>query len=170
MERGHLTPVEIRPYGEGDRQLTLTLESDPHVVRHLGGPVGQEAAERVHANRLRGVAGGDLIYTISPGPGAEPIGVIGVWRSEWDSGPIHEIGVMVLPQYESRAFPVLAYQQLKPIALERGITEVHAFPAVTNKGSNLLLRRVGYRRLEDCDLDYEGRPLRCAHWVGDLRD
>jgi hypothetical protein len=26
----------------------------------------------------------------------------------------------------------------------------------------------GFRRVEDCDLDYEGRPLRCAHWVREL--
>jgi hypothetical protein len=76
----------------------------------------------------------------------------------------------VLPQFHSRAFAVRAYEKLKPLALERGITELHAFPSVTNKPSNLLLRKVGYGRLADCDLDYEGRPLRCAHWVTDLRD
>jgi RimJ/RimL family protein N-acetyltransferase len=169
VERGHLAPVEIRPYRESDRGLTLALEADPNVVGHLGGPVDEAAAERVHENRLAGVAGGDLIYTIIPETGAEPIGVIAIWRSEWQSRPIHEIGVMLLPQYQSRAFAFRAYEQLRPLARERGITELHAFPSVSNKGSNLLLRRVRYRRLEDCDLDYEGRPLRCAHWIGDLR-
>jgi hypothetical protein len=25
--------------------------------------------------------------------------------------------------------------------------------------------RLGFHRLADCELDYEGRPLRCTHWV-----
>jgi RimJ/RimL family protein N-acetyltransferase len=161
-------PVELRLYAESDRPLTLALESDPAVVGHLGGPVGPDAAARVHEHRIAAVAAGDLIYTIVPGGGSEPIGVIAIWRSDWDSRPIQEIGVMLLRRYQSRAFAARAYDRIKPIALDRGIAELHAFPAVTNKPSNLLLRRVGFRRLEDCDLDYEGRPLRCAHWVVDL--
>lgn len=165
MESRHMAPVEIRPYAQSDRGLTLALESDPAVVGHLGGPIDADAAVRVHENRIAAVAAGDLIYTIVPEGDSEPIGVIAIWRSAWDSQPIFEIGVMVLPQYQSRAFAFRAWELLKPRAMERGVTEIHAFPSVTNKPSNLMLRKVGFRRLADCDLDYEGRPLRCAHWV-----
>ena len=163
-----MAPVEIRPYAESDRELTLATESDPAVVGHLGGPVDSDTAARVHQKRIAAVAAGELIYTIVPAGDSEPIGIIAIWRSEWDSRPIFEIGVMLLPQYQSRAFAFRAYEQLKPRAVERGVTELHAFPSVTNKPSNLILRKVGFRRLDDCDLDYEGRPLRCAHWVLDL--
>ena len=163
-----MAPVKLRPYAHSDRPLTLALEADPAVIGHLGGPVDRDAAARVHEHRIAAAAAGDLMYTIVPDGGCEPIGVIAIWRSDWDSRPIHEIGVMLLRQYQSRAFAFRAWQKLKPIAVGRGITELHAFPSVANKPSNLILGKVGFRRLEDCDLDYEGRPLRCAHWILDL--
>jgi RimJ/RimL family protein N-acetyltransferase len=163
-----MAPVEIRPYAEGDRQLTLALESDPDVVGHLGGPVDQDAAERVHGNRIASVAAGDLIYTIVPDGGTDPVGVIAIWRSEWNSRPVYELGAMLLPRYQARGVAGRAFDLLLPLAVERGVTELHSFPGVTNGPSNAILRKLGFRRVEDCDLDYEGRPLRCAHWVRDL--
>jgi RimJ/RimL family protein N-acetyltransferase len=161
--------MELRLYAESDRWLTLALESDPAVVGHLGGPVDPEAAARVHENRIAGVAGGDLIYAIIPDGGSEPIGVIAIWRSEWDSQPVHELGAMLRPQYQARGVAGRAFDLLLPLAMDRGVTELHSFPGVRNGPSNAILRKLGFRRLEDCDLDYEGRPLRCAHWFRDLR-
>lgn len=161
--------MELRLYAESDRGLTLALESDPAVVGHLGGPVDLDAAARIHEKRIAEVAAGDLIYVIVPDGGAEPIGVVAIWRSEWDSRPVHELGAMLLPHYQARGVAGRAFDLLLPLALERGVTELHSFPSVTNGPSNAILRKLGFRRLEDCDLDYEGRPLRCAHWIRDLR-
>jgi RimJ/RimL family protein N-acetyltransferase len=163
-----MASMEIRPYGEADRQLTLALESDPDVVGHLGGPVDQDAAERVHAKRLASVASGDLIYTIVPDGGSEPVGIIAIWRSEWDARPVYELGAMLLPRYQARGVAGRAFELLLPLAVERGVSELHSFPGVSNRPSNAILRKLGFRRREDCDLDYEGRPLRCAHWVRHL--
>jgi RimJ/RimL family protein N-acetyltransferase len=163
-----MVPVEIRPYGEGDRQLTLALESDPDVMGHLGGTVDAADATRVHEGRMAAVANGDLFYTIVPDGGAEPAGIVAIWRSEWDSRPVHELGGMLLPRFHARGLMVRAVNMLLPIARDGGVTELHSFPGVTNRPSNAVLDKLGFRRLDDCDLDYEGRPLRCAHWVRDL--
>ena len=169
VELGHSGPVVLRLYAESDRRLTLALESDPAVVGHLGGPVDPDAAARVHERRIAGVAAGDLIYTIVPDVGADPIGIIAIWRSEWDGRPVHELGAMLLRKHQARGVAGRAFELLLPLALEQGVTELHAFPSVTNGPSNAIMRKLGgFRRLEDCDLDYEGRPLRCAHWVRDL--
>jgi RimJ/RimL family protein N-acetyltransferase len=161
--------IELRLYGENDRGLTVALESDPAVVGHLGGPVDEDAASRVHEGRMAGVARGDLIYTIVPDGGSDPIGVIAIWQSEWDGRPVHELGAMLLPQQQARGVAGRAFEQLLPLALERGVGELHAFPSVTNGPSNAIMRKLGgFRRVEDCDLDYEGRPLRCAHWIRNL--
>jgi RimJ/RimL family protein N-acetyltransferase len=163
--------MELRLYAESDRGLTLALESDPAVVGHLGGPVDADAAAGVHEKRIASVAAGDLIYTIIPDGRSEPVGVIAIWRSEWDGRPIHELGAMLLPQHQARGVAGRAFEQLLPLALERGVSELHAFPSVTNAPSNAIMRKLGgFRRVEDCDLDYEGRPLRCAHWVRDLTE
>ena len=159
--------MRLRPYAPEDRELTLRLESDPRVVGHLGGAGDEEHAERVHRRRLDEVAAGELIFTIVPAD--EPAGVIAIWRSEWESRPIHELGAMLLPDHQARGVAFEAFQQLLPYALDRGVGLLHAFPAVTNGPSNAILRKLGFTRAEDCDLDYEGRPLRCAHWLRDLR-
>jgi RimJ/RimL family protein N-acetyltransferase len=162
--------MELRLYGENDRGLTVALESDPAVVGHLGGPVDEDAASRVHENRMAGVAHGDLIYTIVPDGASEAIGVIAIWRSDWDGRPVHELGCMLLPQHQARGVAFQAFEQLLPLALEAGVGQLHAFPSVTNGPSNAIMRKLGgFRRVADCDLDYEGRPLRCAHWIRDLR-
>ena len=159
--------MRLRPYADEDRGLTLRLESDPRVVGHLGGAGDEEHAERVHRRRLDEVAAGELIFVIVPEE--EPVGIIAIWRSEWESQPIDELGAMLLPDQQARGVAFDAFQRLLPHALERGVGLLHAFPAVTNDPSNAILRKLGFTRGEDCDLDYEGRPLRCAHWVRDLR-
>lgn len=158
--------MRLRPYADDDRGLTLRLESDPRVVGHLGGAGDEEHAERVHRKRLDEVAAGELIFTIVPEE--EPVGIIAIWRSEWESQPIDELGAMLLPDHQARGVAFDAFQRLLPYALERGVGLLHAFPAVTNGPSNAILRKLDFTRAEDCDLDYEGRPLRCAHWVRDL--
>jgi RimJ/RimL family protein N-acetyltransferase len=78
---------------------------------------------------------------------------------------------MLLPQHQARGVAYQAFEQLLPLALQRSVGELHAFPSVTNGPSNAIMRKLGgFRRVEDCDLDYEGRPLRCAHWVRDLSE
>jgi RimJ/RimL family protein N-acetyltransferase len=161
--------VEILVYAEHDRDLTLALERDPGVVGKLGGTVGAEEAARVHERRLAAVAEGDLFYTIVPDGADEPVGLIAIWRSEWAAQPVHELGAMLLPRFQARGLAGRAFDLLLPRALARGVTVLHSFPGVTNAPSNAILRKLGFDRHEDCDLDYEGRPLRCAHWIRDLR-
>lgn len=163
-----MMPVEIRPYGERDRELTLALESDPEVMGHLGGTVDAQDAAQVHERRMAAVAGGDLFYTIVADGAGQPAGIVAIWQSEWDSRPVHELGGMLLPRYHARGLMVQAVNLLLPLARNSGVTELHSFPSVTNRASNAVLGKLGFRRLDDCDLDYEGRPLRCAHWVRDL--
>jgi RimJ/RimL family protein N-acetyltransferase len=162
--------MELRLYSERDRALTLAMETDPGVVGRLGGTVDEEAAARVHERRLAAVAGGDLFYTIVPDGAEEPVGLIAIWRSEWAGRPAHELGAMLLPRFQAKGVAGQAFDLLLPRAVARGVTVLHSFPGVANAPSNAILRKLGFDRLEDCDLDYEGRPLRCAHWIRDLSD
>jgi L-amino acid N-acyltransferase YncA len=149
--------VELLTYSERDRTLTLALESDPAVVGHLGGVVDEDAAAQVHERRIAAVADGDQFCTIA------------IWRSQWESRQIHELGAMLLPRYQAQGIAGRAFDLLLPRALEAGVGELHSFPAVANGPSNAILHKLGFRRLAECDLDYEGRPLRCVHWLRDLR-
>jgi len=162
--------VELRLYAEQDRQLTLALEADPEVVRHLGGAVDADGAAQVHECRMTAVADGDLFYTIIPDGESEPVGIVAVWRGSWESQPIHELGGMLVPDFHARGIMVRAVEMLLPRVVNAGVRELHSFPGVENRASNAVLAKLGFRRLDDCDLDYEGRPIRCAHWLLDLSD
>jgi RimJ/RimL family protein N-acetyltransferase len=162
--------VELRTYSDRDLSLTVALESDPEVVRHLGGVVDADAAAQVHEKRMAAVASGDLFCTIVPDGETEPVGLVAIWRAEWEARPIFEIGGMLVPNYHARGIMVRAVTMLLPRAVEAGVRDLHSFPGVENRPSNAVLEKLGFFRLEDCDLDYEGRPIRCAHWRRDLSD
>jgi RimJ/RimL family protein N-acetyltransferase len=163
-----MSVVVLRPYGEGDRELTVALESDAAVKRDLGGPIGAAEAERIHDDRLARMSGGELFYTI--GVARERAGIAAVFRTPWAGGVIHEAGVMLLPGRAGQGVGREALRQLGERARdELGLAELHGFTAVTNAAGNAICRRLGWSVREEVDLDYEGRPLHCNHWVLDLR-
>lgn len=160
--------MRLRPYTEDDRDLTVALESDPDVMGHLGGPIDQPEAVGVHDTRMAAIAEGDLFYTILPDHDPQPAGVVAVWRSDWADGQIHEVGVMLRPRYQRRGLAVQAILQILQHARGSGVTRLHGFAAVTNVASNMVAEQAGFHRVEDCDMSYNGRPIRSAHWVRDL--
>jgi len=160
--------MTLRPYAEADRELTRALESDPVVKRDLGGPIGADEADRIHTDRLNRMAGGELFYSIADGP--ETIGVAAVFRTPWAGGDIYEAGIMLLPGRAGRGVGREVLNLLGERARdELGLAELHGFTAIGNAAGNAVCRRLGWAVREEVDLDYEGRPLRCNHWVLDLR-
>jgi RimJ/RimL family protein N-acetyltransferase len=71
---------------------------------------------------------------------------------------------MFRPGHQRRGLGVAAGEALFA-EIGPAVPELHAFTAVGNEGAARGCRRLGFTRLADCDLDYEGRPLRCHHWV-----
>jgi RimJ/RimL family protein N-acetyltransferase len=161
--------MRLCPYGEADLALTTALETDPVVMRHLGGAAGADRALAVHRKRLAGAAAGDWYRTIVPGGAAEPVGLVGVWRTPWEGREIHEFGVMFRPEHQRRGMGVAAGRMLfDELRAAGAVRRVHAFSSVGNEGAARGCRRLGFALAGDCDLDYEGAPLRCHHWVRDL--
>lgn len=153
----------IRPYGETDLDLTVALETDPRVMAHLGGVSTLEEAERVHRWRVEAPTRGDIFVAIVPDE--TPVGVLGVWHSEIDGETVHELGAMLLPGHHARGLAAQAWEETLPLVRAAGITRVDSYPGVDNAPSNAVLARIGFTRVGERDLDYEGRPIRCAHWT-----
>ncbi len=156
--------MRLCPYGEADLELTIALETDPQVMRHLGGPADRERALGVHRRRLAGAAAGDWYRTIVPVDGEPAAGLVAAWRTPWEGTTVHEIGIMFRPEQQRRGLGVTASEMLFA-EIGTAVPELHAFTAVGNEGAARGCRRLGFDRLADCDLDYEGQPLRCHHWV-----
>jgi RimJ/RimL family protein N-acetyltransferase len=151
--------VELRPYRNNDLGLTEALETDPVVKHHLGGVLTATEAAAIHRHRLDAAARGDRFWTVRT---PEPAGIVGIWSTPWAGETIDEVGWMLLPAFFKRGIGKWAAAAVIQKAVHR---DLHAFPAVANVASNAICRSLAFHRGDDVDLDYAGRPLRCAHWV-----
>jgi RimJ/RimL family protein N-acetyltransferase len=163
--------VRFVPYCEDDLPLTAALELDASVKRSLGGPLEPAGAARVHQRRLERMAEGDLFFTITVDDRPDPVGVAAIFQTPWQGATIFEAGVMLLPGFQARGVGVEALRMLTDLARTRmRLPELHGFTAVTNHAGNSICRKLRWQLVGECDLDYEGRPLRCNHWVFPLVD
>ena len=154
--------VELAAYTDADIELTIALETDPVVMRELGGPVPRERIRGTHERRL----GDPWWFKIVPEAGGPAVGTIGIWAKELDGATIHETGWMVLPEHQGRGLASAALAKLiELVSADEQFESMHAFPPVTNAPSNALCRKFGFELIGERDFVYAGRTLRCNHWV-----
>jgi RimJ/RimL family protein N-acetyltransferase len=158
--------LRLVPYTDADLALTTALETDPTVMSRLGGPTPADRIPVIHERRLTGRERGDRYYTIVPDGSYTAIGVVGVWHTPLDGEVLRELGVMILPHtYGRRLGPMACRMLIALIRTEEPLPRVDAFAEVRNDRSNAGLRWLGFHIVGERDMDYEGRPLRCYHWV-----
>lgn len=154
--------MELLPYEDADFALTEALETDPDVMRELGGPTDRGRLPEVHQRRL----GDPWWFRIVPVPSGPAAGTIGIWEKELDGATIHETGWMVLPEFQGRGIATAALGLLiRRVRDEPRFESMHAFPPVTNAPSNALCRKFEFSLLGQRDFVYAGRTLRCNHWM-----
>jgi RimJ/RimL family protein N-acetyltransferase len=161
--------VELVPYSEEHFELTKALECDPEMMRELGGPARPDDILRAHRMRVESVANGEWWFVIvpeAPGPAA---GTIGIWESTLEEQPMHEIGWMVLPEFQGRGIAKEALRTIIDRAQsDPGFSRIHAFPGVSNAPSNALCRGAGFEHVEEREVRFRDRPLRVNHWELDV--
>jgi RimJ/RimL family protein N-acetyltransferase len=156
--------MELHDYSDGDFWLTEALETDPDVMRELGGPIDRARFPEIHRRRLAD----PWWFTIVVEPGQPPVGTIGVWETSHDGEQIHETGWMVLPAHQGRGIASAALTLLiERVKAEPQFAGIHAFPPVSNAPSNALCRKFDFALLGECDVIYAGRTLHCNHWALD---
>ena len=153
--------MELRAYTEADFALTEALETDPGVMRELGGPIERAKLPAIHRGRLAD----PWWLTIVEEPGGPAVGTIGVWETRHGDETLHETGWMVLPAHQGRGIASAALTLLiERVQAKSRFPSLHAFPPVTNAPSNALCRKFGFALLAQVDFVYAGRTLRCNHW------
>jgi len=161
--------VELRPYNDEHPGLTEALELDPEVMKELGGPADPADLDRVHRMRVETVARGEWYFVIVPEPSDPPAGAIGIWESTVSGLALHEVGWMVLPEFQGRGIATEALALLIDRARsDPGYDRIHAFPGATNTPSNALCRRAGFDMTEGMEVKFRDRPLRVNHWELDV--
>jgi RimJ/RimL family protein N-acetyltransferase len=157
--------VELLPYTDSDLPLTEALETDPEVMRELGGPIPRERILAIHPKRVAD----PWWLKIVPEAGGPAVGTIGIWEKELEGAQIHETGWMVLPDHQGRGVASAALELLLSRArAEPAFERLHAFPVVTNAPSNALCRKFGFSLTGERDFEFAGRTLRCNAWTLDL--
>ena len=150
--------VELQAYTDADLWLTEALETDPGVMRELGGPIEREKLPDIHRRRLAD----PWWFKIAAEPGGPPVGTIGIWETTHGGETLRETGWMVLPAHQGRGIASAALTLL--IERSPGTQyNIHAF-TVTNAPSNGLCRKFGFALLGQADF-VRGRTLHCNHWA-----
>lgn len=159
--------IRLRPYADGDRWLTESIEMDPAMMADLGGPLAPDALPGIHERRLRGMATDRLWYfTVELEPEGRAVGTICLWSDSVDGRTRSEAGWAILSEYQGRGLATRALQLLIERAVDDGRWgDIHAFPGITNGPSNAVCRKAGFRKVGEEVVDYAGRALRCNHWV-----
>ena len=154
--------MELEAYTDADFALTEALETDPDVMRQLGGPIERERLPATHRRRLAD----PWWFKIVLEPGGPGVGTIGVWETRHGGATLHETGWMVLPAHQGRGVASAALALLlERVWPEPRFERIHAFPPVTNAPSNALCRKFGFTLLGQEDFVYAGRTLHCNRWV-----
>ncbi len=157
--------VRLARYEDADFALTEALETDPVVMRELGGPVDPARLPGSHARRVAD----PWYFTIVPEPPGPAVGTIGVWEKELDELTIHETGWMVLPAFQGRGIATRALDLLIARVGEAAeFSTMHAFPPISNAPSNALCRKAGFTLLRQRAFVYAGRTLECNQWMLDV--
>lgn len=156
-----LWPVELNAYVDSDFALTEALETDPEVMRYLGGPVTREVLLDAHRRRLAD----PWWFKIVLEPGGPGVGTIGVWETTHDGERLWETGWSVLPAHQGRGVAGTALALLiDRVRAEPQFDSIHAFPGVDNPPSNALCRKFGFELLGQQAFEFRGHTLHCNHW------
>jgi RimJ/RimL family protein N-acetyltransferase len=152
--------VELQAYTDADFALTEALETDPAVMRELGGPIERSKLPGVHRRRVSDP------WWFKIARDGVAVGTIGVWETSHGGETLHETGWMVLPEFQGRGVASEALRLLiERVRAEPSVPSLHAFPPVTNAPSNALCRKFGFGLLGEEEFVYSGRTLRCNHWA-----
>lgn len=157
--------LKLEPITGEDYSLFESIFSDQKMMAELGGPLNLKQIQSLHARSMSSVVSGKS-WHFKIVNASVSIGIVGIWEKQYKNAAVNEIGWMVLPGFQRRGFAAWGAGQIVSKAkAETRFKEIHAFPATTNVPSNVICEKLGFKRLEEVDFNYQGRSLVCYHWV-----
>jgi RimJ/RimL family protein N-acetyltransferase len=150
--------IELEPYTEHDLPV-LERANSLEMTKHLGGPETREQLEKRLSRYV--AAANDKARMFKVMVDGAPAGGVGFWEREWQGEQVYETGWAVFPEFQRRGIASGAMELLIPIARSaRRHRSMHAFPAVDNRPSNAICRKLGFELLGAVDFEYPKE-----HWA-----
>ncbi|HKR01533.1 MAG TPA: GNAT family N-acetyltransferase [Pyrinomonadaceae bacterium] len=159
--------MRLQDISPGDLPLYESIHCDPQMMEGLGGALSRERVAQMLRHALESVKTGTawVFKIISDDERASAAGTVCIWENSWQGESINEIGWMILPEFQGRGMGTKAVSAILERARSEGRWDViHAFPSTANARSNSICRKMGFSMIEECDLEWSGRSLRCNHW------
>lgn len=158
--------MQLVPITAEDEDLTVRLECDPEMMRHIGGPRPEGEVRAAHRRRLalmeKGVA---QMYKLAANDSGEALGMIGIWQIDWKGPQAYEMGWFVLPEHQGKGIATQAARLVLELAQsDPDVGEVYAFPTVANAASNAIARKLGMTNQGAFDNEGFAGVLRCNEW------
>jgi RimJ/RimL family protein N-acetyltransferase len=157
----------LRDVRVGDVEAYLRIRCDPAMMAELGGPQPRDGIEQMvrrHARDSR--SGTALICMIVPGNDPTAVaGTVTLTTGEHDGETLTEMGWAVLPEFQGRGLAKAAVRLLLDRARAQGRWGlVHAFPGISNAGSNAVCRSVGFTLVGQRDVWFADKLFHSNHW------
>ncbi|MFI5345162.1 MAG: GNAT family N-acetyltransferase [Elusimicrobiota bacterium] len=158
--------MRLEEFSLNDYELVESLLSNPEVMADLGGPMSQEKTAKAMKNYVDAVETEEgWINKIMPDQSTDAAGLVFLWDRPWGDGAISEVSVQILPKHQGQGLATAAAQALIARALAEGrCKSVHAFPPASSAAAQALCAKLGFRKLERCEIPFAGMSLRCVHW------
>lgn len=164
--------MRLLPITTEDEDLSVRLECDPEMMRHIGGPRTEADVRASHKHRLDLMEKGEAhMYKMIADDSNEVFGMIGIWKIEWKGPKTYEMGWFVLPEHQGKGIATQA--ALLIISQARSdprVRYVHAYPTVTNHASSAIARKIGMKNLGEFENEGFAGVLRCYDWYIDLQE
>jgi RimJ/RimL family protein N-acetyltransferase len=164
--------VRLRDVVTSDLDLYVRMRCDPAMMTDLGGPLPRDGMEEVVRRDVEAVAlGRAMALMIVPGDDGIVAGTVVLWSVDpgQHTGPVSEIGWMVLPEFQGKGIATSAVRMVLDRArIEGGWGVVHATPSVTNTASNRICQSLGFTLTKSEEREWAGRAFQVNSWQIDL--
>ena len=146
------TRLRLRPLAASDERLYCSLYTDPHVMRHVAGPLAPEAAQRAFRTVLRQLASDPPLshyWILVPRTGEAALGLMACLPDRDDPGSA-EVGVLLHGHAEGRGYAAEAIAVLADAVFARpGQRRLWTRHARDNGLATGLMRKLGFTSLDD---------------------
>ena len=164
----HAPVIRLERWTEADIPLLIRLNA-PDMTVHLGGPESVEQLNRRLRNYVASTTPAARMFKVVVDGG--DAGSVGFWDREWKGEQVYETGWSILPEFQGRGVATRATAVAIEAARDlRRHDAVHAYPSIDNFASNAICRKLDFRLLGECELEYpRGRWMSCNDWRLGLR-